>query len=109
MSVTEGDLSLLKYLEHAGPWIGTAGGFIGALCGFIWNKLTKQVDSLASEMKQLKEALPNSYANKIDTTTQINRLQDTMEKHMDTISTDVRTLHGDVKNVLLLLGQQRKD
>lgn len=106
--MNEGDLTLLKYLEHAGPWIGTAGGFIGALCGYVWNKLTKQVDTLSAEMKALKEALPNTYSNKADTTTQINRLQDTMEKHMDTISTDVRTLHGDVKNVLLLLGQ-RKD
>jgi hypothetical protein len=106
--MNEADPSLLKYLEHVGPWLGTAGGFIGALCGYLWNGLTKQVKELAKEMKLLKEALPSTYANKIDTTASINRLQDTMEKHMDTISTDVRTLHGDVKNVLLLLGQ-RKD
>ena len=104
--VNEADISLIKYLKDAGPAIGTIGGLVGTLCAYMWNKLIKQVDSLSTEMKQLKESLPGTYANKTDTSSQINRLQDTMEKHMDTISTDVRTLHGDVKNVLVLLNQQ---
>lgn len=109
ITVNEADISFIKYLKDAGPAIGTIGGLIGTLCAYMWNKLIKQVDTLSAEMKHLKETMPNIYANKTDTSAQINRLQDTMEKHMDTISTDVRTLHGDVKNVLVLLNQQHRD
>jgi len=107
--VNEADVSLLKHLKDAAPFIGTFGGFVGTVCAYLWNKLTKQVDGLSAEMKQLKEALPGVYANKIDTNASISRLEDNMERHMETISTDVRTLHGDVKNVLILLHQQKKE
>lgn len=107
--MNEADVSLFKYLKDAGPFIGTAGGFIGTLCAYLWNKLTKQVDSLSVEVRQLKEALPNTYANKVDTSAQINRLQDTMENHMETLSNDIRAVNGHVKDVLVLLSQQKKD
>lgn len=113
--MNETDPALWRWLlEHfAVPFVGG-----------IWAGLAYWVNMISSKFKTLEQRqtdgerewrekfgalsadLPKTYATKPELAKAIEDVGAKMDKHLDTISTDVRTLHGDVKDLLKIVISQ---
>lgn len=72
----EADPSLLKFLELAGPWIGSAGGALSAVIAWIVNRMQKQIDKAEQDVAAIVKGMPETYARRDDVADRFDRLED---------------------------------
>ena len=72
----EADPSLLKFLELAGPWIGSMGGAISAVVAWIVNRMQRQIDKAEKDVADIIKAMPETYARRDDMNDRLDRLED---------------------------------
>jgi septal ring factor EnvC (AmiA/AmiB activator) len=72
----EADPSLLKFLELAGPWLGSAGGTISAVVAWIVNRMQKQIDKAEADVAAIVKGMPETYARRDDVNARLDRLED---------------------------------
>jgi hypothetical protein len=100
------DPLLWRLLEHIGPWVGNLGGLIACFIAWAYNGIRREMKETSDDLRKLRAELPITYASKPDTARALDDINATMNRHMDTITTDVRTLNGDVKKILELIAKK---
>lgn len=113
--MNETDPALWRWLlEHfAVPFVGGIWAGLAYWVNMISNKFKtleerqkKGEDEWRERLGNLVADLPKTYATKTETAAAIKEVGEKMDRHLDTISTDVRTLHGDVKDLLKIVISQ---
>ena len=84
-----------------------------ALLAFWVNKIAKQFEKqdvtnqrMQDRMTQIEVEIPKTYATHPSVDRAVREAVDEMKDHVDTIRTDVRTLHGDVKDLLKMFASR---
>lgn len=101
------DPSLWRLLEHIGPWVGNAAGVIAGFIAWLYNGLKAQMKETNDKLQKLSDEIPKTYATKEHADGIVKQAMAEMKDHVDTIRTDVRTLHGDVKDLLKMLANRQ--
>jgi len=102
------DPSFWRILEHIGPWVGNAAGVIAGFIAWLYNGLRAQMRETSNRLQKLSDELPRTYATKPELNVTVERAMAEMKDHVDTIRTDVRTLHGDVKDLLKMIASRNQ-
>lgn len=102
------DLSLLKTLEQMGPWITGAVTAAATVAGWAIRWVLAQFKEIKMRLQRLEKVLPEKYVQRDQMSAEIREVAAEMKDHIDTIRTDVRTLHGDVKDLLKIMVSRKE-
>lgn len=102
------DLSLLKTIEQMGPWITGALTAVATVVGWAVRWVLAQVKEIKMRLSKIEGELPERYAQKTELSEEIRGVASEMKDHIDTIRTDVRTLHTDVKDLLKIMVNRKE-
>ena len=97
----DADPSLLRLLEHIGPWIGNLGGVIAGVVAWIVNGMKAEMKETHRKLELLSEKIPETYATKTETAVALREVGDRNDRRLSTIE-------ADVKELLKLMLQERK-
>lgn len=95
------DPSLLRLLEHVGPWMGNVGGVIAGIVAWIVNGMKADMKQTHEKLEKLAEKIPETYATKSETAIALREVGDRNDRRLSTIEMDV-------KELLKLMLQQQK-
>jgi len=100
-AVHDADPSLLRLLEHIGPWIGNVGGVIAGVVAWIVNGMKAEMKQTHEKLEKLAEKIPEVYATKTETANAVREVGDRLDRRLG-------TMEADVKDLLKLMLQDRK-
>lgn len=95
------DPSILRLLEHIGPWMGNVGGVIAGVVAWIVNGMKSEMRETHQKLEKLAEKIPELYATKTETATAVREVGDRLDRRLG-------TMEADVKDMLKMMIQQQK-
>lgn len=89
------DSSLWRLIEIVGPWVRDAASAMALVIAWMWRGMLRRMEKMESEITLRPTRTELGEA--------VERVSDDMKSHIDTVRTDVRTLHQDVRDVLKMM------
>lgn len=100
------DSTIWRLIESLGPVVHASAVVITGASAWCARWVTTQFRILRDRVSSLETTIPQTYQTKTETNEAIRKVGEEMKDHVDTIRTDVRTLHGDVKDLLKMLANR---